>query len=72
MNSVKLFLYLHRTARTTTRPSFVLSPPSAANYTGKANALYTACYQKQNPDMAKINMLIDAGVNIRYQVRGVV
>ena len=39
------------------------------NYTGKANALYTACYQKKNPDMAKINMLIDAGVNIRYQVR---
>ena len=67
--------YLHRTTRTTTRPSFVLSPPSAAKYTGKPDTLLKLCDSnsaskyKANGGDAKVVELIAAGINLRHQVR---
>jgi hypothetical protein len=69
--------YRHHTTRTTNRPSFVLSPPSVADYTGDADALYQmVCPDRDKftdcpltgPDMNKFNELIAAGAPIRTRV----
>ena len=67
--------FLHRTTRTTTRPSFVLSPCSAAEYDGEPDTLLNLCdsdsvskYEANGGD-AKVGELIAAGINLRHQVR---
>jgi hypothetical protein len=41
-------------------------------YNGKASALRDLVYSGTAPDIDKVNELIDAGIDLRYQVRSLV
>ena len=41
-------------------------------YKGEASALFYLVYSRTAPDMVKANELIDAGIDLRYQVRPLV
>jgi hypothetical protein len=41
-------------------------------YNGKASALYDLVESRTAPDIVKVNELIDAGIDLRYQVRSLV
>ena len=41
-------------------------------YNGKASALYDLVNSETAPDIVKLNELIDAGIDLRYQVRSLV
>ena len=41
-------------------------------YIGKASALYDLVNSGTAPDIVKVNELIDAGIDLRYQVRSLV
>ena len=41
-------------------------------YNGKASALFDLVYSRTAPDIVKVEELIDAGIDLRYQVRSLV
>jgi hypothetical protein len=41
-------------------------------YNGKASALYDLFNSETAPDIVKVKELIDAGIDLRYQVRSLV
>jgi hypothetical protein len=41
--------------------------PSAANFTGEPDALFKLCESDSTPPTAKVDELIAAGINLRYQ-----
>ena len=42
---------------------------AVSSYTGKPDALYELCNSDSTPPTAKVDELIAAGINLRYQVR---
>ena len=41
-------------------------------YNGEASALFDLVYSETAPDIDKVEELIDAGIDLRYQVRSLV
>ena len=46
--------------------------PKQPVFNGKASALFDLVNSRTAPDIDKVNELIDAGIDLRYQVRSLV